>query len=259
MKTRDTKYPLPSQDSSQFLPLALPSPRSIATRRSSVQFSHIPIQALAQAIEQPLALALLGQHGAVLADPVPLDEALLLFLVVDLGLGHAAESDQARVLDPFLVRVAPVRLGFEIVGRAANSQRQFTRQMMFVVTGLIRDLFQRRGVRILVLVDRARSEAFGQAFTFGGLVGFFLDPAEQPRMFFEKCAPNTRFRQDGPVGEAESTAFERRDNSVAHVGDENSHSRHGDERPDDEEGFPSIAGGAKVTVTDGKERDVAEV
>ena len=174
-----------------------------------MQFFHVAIQALAQAIKYPFALALLGQHGAVFADPVPLDEAQLVLLVVDFGQSHAAEADEARVLDPLLVRVAPAGLGFEVVGRAADGQREFARQVGLVGIGFLGDFLQRGRVgAVVVLVGGARAEAFGHAFAFGRLVGFFLDPPEKPGVFFEKCAPYTRFWQDRPVGEAECTAFE---------------------------------------------------
>lgn len=145
-----------------------------------------------------------------------------------------------------------MRHRFEIISRAADGQREFARQVGFVVAGLQRDFFQGRRGGVVILVHGSRAEAFGHAFFFGGLFCFFLEPPEQPRVFFEKCAPNPCFRQDGPVGEPESGALERSNDGITHVGDKYGHGGHGDKRPDDEKRFPSIAAGAQVTVPDGK-------
>lgn len=78
-------------------------------------------------------------------------------------------------------------------------------------------------------------------------------------MLFEQGTPNSSFRQDGPIGEVEGATLEGGNDGVSHVGDQDGHGRHGDKRPDNEEGFSSVAGGAEVAIADGEQRDVAEV
>lgn len=57
----------------------------------------------------------------------------------------------------------------------------------------------------------------------------------------------------------EGATFEGGDDGVSHVGDQDGHSRHGDERPDDEKGFSGVAGGTEVAIADSEQGDVAEV
>ena len=75
----------------------------------------------------------------------------------------------------------------------------------------------------------------------------------------DKVSPHAGFRQDGPIREFECSALEGRDDRVAHVADEDCHGGHGDEGPDDEEGFACVGSRREVTVANGEERDVAEV
>ena len=78
-------------------------------------------------------------------------------------------------------------------------------------------------------------------------------------MLFEQGTPKSYLRQNGPIGEVESATFEGGNDGVSHVGDQDRHGRHGNERPDYEEGFSGVAGGTEVTIADGEQRDVAEV
>ena len=78
-------------------------------------------------------------------------------------------------------------------------------------------------------------------------------------MFFAKVSPHTGFGQHGPVGQFEGAALERGDDGIAHVADEDCHGRHGDQGPNDEKWFASVGRRREVTISDGEQRDIAEV
>lgn len=219
--------------------------------------AHIPIQTLAQPIQQPLALALAHQQRAVLSDPIPLDEPLLLLFLLELLPRHPRETDEVRVHRPFLVAILLGRVGPEIICRFADREAQFAREGVLVEFIQNCNLLERWGC--VFFVRGADGEAPSNAFLFLGLLRFLLQPAHHPRVPFQQRSPQSRFRQNGPVGEGEGAAFEGRDDGVAHVADKDGHGGDGDERPDDEEGLAGVAGGREVPVADGEEGDVAEV
>ena len=72
---------------------------------------NIPLHTLAKAIEDELRLATARHHRAVLADPIPLDHALvLIFFIAAAATGRVVillrrEPDHLRELQPFLVAV----------------------------------------------------------------------------------------------------------------------------------------------------------
>lgn len=91
------------------------------------------------------------------------------------------------------------------------------------------------------------------------MICVLLQPVQQRGVALDESAVEAGFGEDGPVGEGEGAALEGGDDGVAHVGDEDRHCGHGDERPDYEEGFSGVGGGREVAVADCGEGHVAEV
>ena len=220
---------------------------------------HIPIQTLNKSIKDPLRLALLREHGAVFADPIPFHDAE--FLLLGLQISGVAEADEPRVLNPLLVRVATLFARFHVVGDAADRFRQTPRGLVLGHRVLIAKLFERGTGIVTVSSDICRT---GREAVFDPLLFFLLahalfDRVENLGVAFEEEAEEALFREDGPFGEGEGAALVGGDDGVAHVRDEDRHGGDGDERPDDEEGLAGVGFGGEVTVADGEEGDVAEV
>lgn len=71
--------------------------------------------------------------------------------------------------------------------------------------------------------------------------------------------PETGLGEDGEIANLECAAFERGDDGLCHVGDQDGHGWDGDQGPDDEERFSCVAFGGQVSVADGQQAHVAEI
>lgn len=80
----------------------------------------IPIQTLTQPIQHPLTLTNIRQHGTILSNPIPLNQALLLFLLLHHLRLILTEPDESRELNPFLIAVSLRVLGPQLVRYALD-------------------------------------------------------------------------------------------------------------------------------------------
>ena len=138
-------------------------------------FVHISLQTLAETIEHPFCFALIGHHGAIVADPIPLDDALVLFLLVKLVRNRVlarflvfGKADQARKFDPFLVVVAAEVTVFEIVSRVADGSCEAVGQIVLIERFLFSELLEGSAITaflllLLLLLIGANGEALLEA------------------------------------------------------------------------------------------------